>query len=308
MFENTRWNQQMGPNLKGQSQWLFDNYQRFDVAIVMTYLYATATLSIPILFGRLPVVFQPTAHTEPALRANIFEYLFRMVDSFLFFTPEEQTIVENRFRRPANGLVAGIGIETRPSVADWEVLREKLDLSNPYIVYVGRIDPMKGVRELTGFFSEMARLRPDRNIDLVLVGEQVAEIEIDSSIIRFTGYLEPDEKHAVIRNSMALVQPSYFESFSIVLCEAWVQERPVLVQGKCSVLRGQVERSQGGIPFEGFAEFEQSIEMLMNPMIAENLGRNGRAYVENEYQWPVVIGRVEEAIELAKRTFKMRYE
>jgi hypothetical protein len=48
--------------------------------------------------------------------------------------------------------------------------------------------------------------------------------------------------------------------------------------------------------------------MLMNPMIAENLGRNGRAYVENEYQWPVVIGRVEEAIELAKRTFKMRYE
>jgi len=304
-YENVRWAHQMGPHLDGFEAWLLDNYGRFDVAIFMTYLYATSTVGIPILAGKLPIVFQPTAHTEPALRANIFESTFRLVNAFLFFTPEEQKIVGDRFRIETKGLVAGIGIDVNPEIAPVNKVLTNLDLQQPYLVYVGRIDPMKGIREVVGFYDEMRRRRPNLNLDFVLVGEKIADVpEVPG--LRITGYLDPSEKQAVIRGSHALVQSSYFESFSIVLCEAWVQCRPVLVQGKCSVLRGQVARSNGGIAYEGFAEFEQAVEILEDISLADYLGRNGQAYVEREYRWSVVISKVEHVIEIAKSDFHAR--
>lgn len=304
-FENRRWAQHMGPNLEDHVSWLLDNYQRFDAAIFMTYLYATSTTGILALAGRLPIIFQPTAHTEPALRANIFETVFKSVDAYLFFTPEEQEIVSRRFRFTPRGLVAGIGIDTSPPVASIQDLPERLQPKRPYLVYVGRIDPMKGVRELIGFYSAMRNRSKEESLDLVLVGEQITDLDLPQGVT-VTGYLEPSEKNALIRGSLALVQSSYFESFSIVICEAWVQSRPVLVQGRCSVLRGQVDRSRGGIAYEGFAEFEEATKMLDDTQLNQQLGGNGRKYVEAQYRWETVIARVEAAVDLATQAFTKR--
>jgi glycosyltransferase involved in cell wall biosynthesis len=73
--------------------------------------------------------------------------------------------------------------------------------------------------------------------------------------LEHVGFLDESMKQAAIKGSLALVQSSYFESFSIVLCEAWVQARPALVQGASPVLRGQAERSGGAIAYEGLAGF-----------------------------------------------------
>jgi glycosyltransferase involved in cell wall biosynthesis len=106
---------------------------------------------------------------------------------------------------------------------------------------------------------------------------------------------------------MALVQPSYFESFSIVLCEAWVQNRPALVQGKCEVLRGQAMRSGGAIPYEGFAEFEASVDFLLqNPEVADQMGLSGHEYVRKNYGWDTVMEGVEKALLLAQSQFATR--
>ena len=304
-YENIRWAHQMGPHLSGFASWLIENHSRFDVAIFMTYLYATSTIGIPILSGRLPIIFQPTAHTEPALRANLFESTFRLVDSFLFFTPEEREIVANRFRIEPHGQVAGIGIDIHPTTASVEQVLRKYKLDTPYLVYVGRIDPMKGVREVIAFHEAMHRRNPGLDLDFVLVGEKIAELP-DVPRVKFTGYLEPSEKQAVLRGSRALIQSSYFESFSIVLCEAWVQRRPVLAQGACSVLRGQVNRSNGGIAYQGFAEFEQAVDMLSDLSMASQLGSNGYEYVAREYQWPTVLAKVENAIDIAQINFSRK--
>lgn len=306
-FEQRRWAQLMGPELVGQREWLADNSKRFDVAIFMTYLYGTATLGIPMLAGRLPIVFQPTVHTEPALRVPMFQYLFRHADSFLFFTPEERAIVRERFRFEPRGRVAGIGINTQPSKTNPDQIRKRLAIGNdPYILYVGRLDPMKGVGELRQFFQNSRALQKHPNLKLVMVGAEVAEFAAHPSVIT-VGYLSEDEKHGAIAESLMLVQPSYFESFSIVLCESWVQSRPALVQGKCSVLRGQAKRSCGAIPYEGFAEFDEALQLLVEKTdVRQELGANGRRYVEDKYSWPVVLENVEAAIQIGQREFSKR--
>jgi glycosyltransferase involved in cell wall biosynthesis len=306
LFEQERWALLMGPAVRDLRAWLIANSDRFDAAIFMTYLYCTATKGIPALAGRLPVIFQPTAHDEPSLRVPIFESMFRLPDFFLFFTPEERQVVQERFNIEVEGRVLGIGIELNPPVSPVDELRQHFDLNDdPYLVYVGRLDPNKGVLQLCNFFIELKKQFPGP-LKLVLAGDLLVDLPQHPDII-VTGFLDEADKHAVIAGSLALVQSSFFESFSIVLCEAWVQKRPALVQGASTVLRGQAMRSTGAIPYEGYAEFEQAVMMLVdNPSLADELGRNGRKYVEDTYEWAHVMKGFEESLTIAQERFMSR--
>lgn len=305
-FEHERWARLMGPDIRGFRSWMIDNAHRFDVAIFMTYLYSTTTFGIPAIAGRLPVIFQPTAHDEPPLRIPMFESTFRLADAFMFFTPEECDVVRDRFRFEPLGEVVGIGIELSPASLDPEKFRRSVGLgTEPYLVYVGRLDPMKGVKQLCDFFIELKKQYPSQ-LKLVLAGDPMVELP-DHLDILTTGFLEEPMKQAAIRGALSLVQPSYFESFSIVLCEAWVHSRPALVQGASTVLKGQAMRSGGAIPYKGYAQFEQAVVMLMNDStLAERIGANGRQYVEEHYEWAKVLEGIERSLELAKVQFAKR--
>jgi glycosyltransferase involved in cell wall biosynthesis len=94
-----------------------------------------------------------------------------------------------------------------------------------------------------------------------------------------------------------LVHPSYFESFAMVLTETFAQCRPALVQQRSTVLDGHAHRSDGALPYTGFAEFEASAELLRTtPALADAMGAAGRRYVEREYDWDVVIARYERTL------------
>jgi glycosyltransferase involved in cell wall biosynthesis len=80
----------------------------------------------------------------------------------------------------------------------------------------------------------------------------------------------------------------------MVLAEAFAQGRPALVQRRCSVLLGHARRSNGALPYAGFAEFEAALDRLVgDPVLVEAMGRNGRRYVEQTYTWDLVLDRYE---------------
>ena len=304
--EQYEWLDAMGPVLQHHSIELMKWAKQADVAVFMTYLYPTTVFGLSILAGEIPVILQPTAHDEPPAYIPIFRRLFHSADSFLFLTEEERDVVSRIHHIEPVGRVAGIGMDLSQEIRDGKKFRYQFDLDDdPYIVYVGRLDTFKGVAELMRYFVEFKGRNPS-NLRLVLAGEQVMELpQIED--IRHVGFLTDDEKADAISGSVALVQPSPFESFSIVLCEAWLQSRPVLVQGYSEVLTGQARRSEGGLPYNGFAEFEECLLRLLNDSsLADELGANGRRYVLNNYDWDVVIKRFEETVELAHQRFRER--
>ncbi len=306
LFEQWRWTTLMGPYLKGQRTWLIDKAHTFDVVVFMTYLYTTTSQGLPTVAGRAPTILQPTAHDEPPAYVSIYNSIFRQPDAFLFFTPEERTVVERIYSVKPFGNTIGIGLDVSQERGNGKRFCEKfnVDLQN-YLVYVGRLDASKGVGELLRFFDAYKK-RNKVDINLVLAGDGQIEIPERRDVI-VTGFLDEQMKRDAMAGSLALVQPSYFESFSIVLCEAWLENRPALVQGHGEVLRGQAMRSSGAIPYEGFAEFEASVNYLLsNPEIANEMGRLGRLYVETNYDWNVVLDRFEKTIELAIDRFKSR--
>ena len=72
-------------------------------------------------------------------------------------------------------------------------------------------------------------------------------------------------------------------------------------------MAGQVRRSEGGLPYSGFAEFESCLHLLhMNPEVGNELGRNGKKYVENMYAWDSVLDRFEATVEIAQENFRAK--
>ena len=272
----------------------------------MTYLYTTATQGLPTIAGRVPTILQPTAHDEPPAYVSLYQSLFRQPDAFLFFTPEEKAVVERLYGIVPSGQTIGIGIDQSQVRGDGNRARHSFHLGNdPYLVYVGRLDPSKGVGELLRFFEAYKKRNPS-NLRLVLAGDGALEIP-DRPDIVVTGFLDEQMKRDIIAGCTALVQSSYFESFSIVLCEAWLESRPALVQGASEVLRGQAIRSGGAIPYEGFAEFEGAVDYLLaNPEVVTQMGATGLEYVQSNYDWEVVLGRFEETLEMAKENYAKR--
>src|SRR5262249_7188521 len=88
------------------------------------------------------------------------------------------------------------------------------------------------------------------------------------------------------------VHPSVYESFSIVLMEAWLQGTPALVHADCAVTRQAAEASGGGLTFRGFGEFAAALDLLLaDSQLRSELGRRGRDYVLATCDWADVAQR-----------------
>jgi glycosyltransferase involved in cell wall biosynthesis len=297
LFVQRDWLRLQGPDLPQLAPWLRANASRFDVATFFTYLYPTAVVGLPAAGEQCPTVLVPTAHEEPMLALRLYDELFRAADAFAFLAPEERALVARRFRFEPPGEVIGLGIDPQPAGADGDRFRARYGLgSRPYVVFLGRIDPGKGSDELHRYFVEMRR-RTDVDCALVVVGDPVVPLPPHPDVV-VTGFVDEQTKYDALAGAAVLVQPSYFESFSIVLCEGWAAGVPALGQRRCAVVAGQCERSGGGLTYSGFAEFVESLRRLLaDAPLRKALGAAGRRYVATNYAWDTVIGRYEHLLE-----------
>ena len=286
------WMRAQGPDVPELVPWLDAHATGYDAVIFFTYLYATTRYGLPRVAGRVPTVLHPTAHDEPPLSLPLFDAVFRLPDAFAFSTVEEEKLVRGRFRVGQPSSVVGIGFDL-DVVGDGAAFRRDNGLGDdPYLVYVGRVDPAKGSKELFSFFAAYKERHPGP-LRLVVVGEPV-ELPPAHPDVVVTGFVEERVKRDAVDGALAFVHPSYFESFSMVLAEAWAQSRPAVVQGRCAVLEGQARRSGGAIPYRGYAEFEAAVDLVTSdPALAAGLGRAGRRYVEDNFAWDVVLERYE---------------
>jgi glycosyltransferase involved in cell wall biosynthesis len=285
------WVRMQGPWVPELPAWLRRRATDYDAVVFVTYLYWPTWAGLRCVAGRVPTVLHPALHDEPPLWFSVFDEVVHRPDALAVFTPEERDLVARRFRSRRPVEVVGIGTEVRPATTDRFRARAAVG-DDPYLLYVGRVDPAKGAAELVDFFVTYKDRNPGP-LRLVLLGQPVMTLPRRDDVV-VTGFVDTATRDSAIAGALALVQPSYFESFSMVLTEAFAQGRPGLVQSRCEVLLGHARRSGAALPYAGYAEFEAALEMLeTRPGLADALGARGRAYVDTEYAWPVVLERYE---------------
>jgi glycosyltransferase involved in cell wall biosynthesis len=294
--EERRWIEEHGPVTPGLVEHLRARQGDYDALIFFSYRYWTTYHGLQVAPKKSILV--PTAEDDGAVRLRVFKPFFRRPAAHAFNSPEEKDLLV-RMTGAADlpGEVVGVGIEDVPVVAADEI-RKRLDLLGDYIVYVGRIEREKGCSRLFEDFIRYVRERAP-HLNLVLVGKPVLPIPVDVNVTHL-GILSDAEKLSAIGASRLLVHPSPYESLSMALLEAWKMERPGLVNGRCAVLRGQVQRANGGLYYTSYEEFAEALTWLLaHPQEAAAMGRAGRAYYEQNYAWPVVMEKYERLLKTA---------
>ena len=128
---------------------------------------------------------------------------------------------------------------------------------------------------------------------LVLLGGGDVNIpkEIKDNVIDL-GFVDIQDKYDAYSAAELLCQPSKHESFSYVIMESWLCERPVLVHDECSVTKSFVQKSNGGLYFSDYFEFEGAINYILdNPEISKKMAINGKEFVKENFDWEVMINK-----------------
>jgi len=292
------WFRENGPDAPALLDHLRAHGREFDLVVFWAYRYFQSYFGLPLVADRAVLV--PTAEEDAAINLDVLPEFFDKPIAYLFLTPEEEELVSSRAYRPLRpAAVVGIGLEPSSGVTTPRTLLDGLGIPPRYFLYLGRVDRNKGCDALLETFEEYAPTRPD--VTLVLAGPAKMQIPAHPQI-RALGYVTNEVREALLAHAHALIVPSWYESLSIVLLEAWNYAVPALVNGRCKVLAGQVTRAHGGLYYSFPAEFDEAADYLLShPAERDALGRQGRAYVDREYRWPTVLSRVEALLEDAYR-------
>ena len=185
-----------------------------------------------------------------------------------------------------------------------DVIREQSSRSNS-ILYLGRIHPLKGLRNLvkawgtvrgdaaaSGWRLTIAGWDQNHHLsELVRLADQLGV----SSSIDFLGPQFDADKDRCMAAASAFILPSESEGLPISILEAWSWGLPVLMTRECNLSEGAeagaaiiVDRDTNSIA----AALRQLFSMTDRERV--EMGRNGRHLVEERYQWHRIAGAMTE--------------
>lgn len=268
-----------GPYAPGLVQYIKDNKDNYDAFIFVTYMY------YPEYFGAKEVYdkafFVPTAHEEEPIHMNIYKDLFNNVKGIIYLTEEEKRLVNNLFcNESVPSAVIGMNIDI-PADIDSDSFKEKHGITGDYLVYGGRIEENKGCGELIEYVQKY-NLEAKEKVKLFLFGNKEMDIPEDDNI-GYLGFLSEEDKFEALAGASAVCLPSKYESFSISLLEGMGAGVPALVNGECEVLKGHMEKSEGGKFYTDSDSFTDALKELLNKDKRAEMGEKARRYVEDNY-------------------------
>ena len=280
LSKQEQWMRAQGPMSTPLFDFLAAHRDEYDAFIFFGYLYATTYYGLPLV--REKAFLAPLAHDEWPIYLSMWDRLFAQPRALIFNTAAEREFLRQRFPTVrADGPVIGVGIEPPAETAGSE-FRERYELAEPFLLYVGRVDAAKGCATLFEYFQ---RARADGALKhkLVLIGREVMPIPFDENILHL-GFLPDEEKWGALSACDWLMMPSPNESLSMALLEAWIVGRPALVNAACDVLVAHCRAAHGGLWYRDYEEWLSALSFGDGKLL-QALGRNARAYVEREYSW-----------------------
>jgi glycosyltransferase involved in cell wall biosynthesis len=166
-------------------------------------------------------------------------------------------------------------------VPEAEVVSTGQASEEPYFLFVGRLEKLKGLQTLIPIF------RRYRNAHLLIAGTgsyepKLRQLANGSTNIRFLGYLSERQLQGLYRQAVAVIVPSIcFEMFPLVILEAFRQQTPVIAHN-LGAMPEIIEESGGGFVYHTEEDLTKRMDQLLsNPLYRDELGQRGyRSYLQ----------------------------
>lgn len=217
---------------------------------------------------------------------------------------ERRILIDNYGVSPQRAVQVPCGVDTdhfRPMSRAGVRRRLGLPPDEPVLLYVGRIEPLKGIDILI-----RAAAQTEGRFRLLVVGGDGKDAERKEELRRlaeelgiagnviFQDAVSHDRLPLYYNAADVCVVPSYYESFGLVALEAMACGVPVVA----SRVGGLLETVQDGrtgylVPWRCPEPFAERLELLLaNEPLRRSLGRMARSAVER-FRWTEVATRVE---------------
>jgi glycosyltransferase involved in cell wall biosynthesis len=275
-----RWMRAQGPLSSALFDYVRDYEALYDVFVFCGYLYATTALVLPAVAAK--AVLMPFAHDEWPIRLPMWDAIFSGCQALVSTTEQESDFLRRRFPKLAVRRATVAASMEPPADRNPERFRSQFGIGEPFLLYLGRVDPSKGVGEL---FDHFRRYRASREapLKLVVAGSLHTQVPSDPNIV-VLGRIDERTKWDTLQACELLVMPSEYESLSLVLLEAWACAKPVVVNARSAVLVAQCRRSGGGVWYANYAEFAAALDLL-DAGKRRQLGHQGQEHFATAYNW-----------------------
>jgi glycosyltransferase involved in cell wall biosynthesis len=188
--------------------------------------------------------------------------------------------------------------------------RYGLKRTDRVILFVGALDRAHYFKGIGVLLQAFLRL-PDDSVKLLIVGdgdlrisyqEQARQLGLGGRVI-FCGRVSAEElpAHYVLCDLLVLPSTTMGEAFGVVLLEAMACGKPVIASNLPGV-RSVVSDGEDGLLVRpgDVDDLAGKVELLLDdPQRRQEMGRRGRAKVEERYAWPKVISRLVQVYEEA---------
>lgn len=293
------WMSAQGPDVPGLLARLPTEAGTSDLLVFFQVLSPTTVFGMPLVARRSALV--PLVHRERGVRSRLVRMALTQPHVLLVNTEEEaSTIRELAGDAVAPIRVVAVGIDTPPPPSGTPLPQ------SPYVLFMGRTGKMKPLfrtwRALTTDHSlppleHHGKTVPWHQVRLVIAGEHSADAARLPNVVQ-TGFVGDDTRWDLLRGSVALINPSLYESLSLILLEAWTVERPVVVHARCDVTAGLTARARGGVAVDFSSPTDaarQIADALANETPRSGFGTNGHAFAREHYAWERVLDHYEDA-------------
>ena len=294
--DELKWLKEEGPYSPRMIRHIKSRQNDYDYFIFFSFRYYHSFHGINAVPHKSILV--PTAEKDPVVDLMIFRKFFNKPRAIMYNSWEEKEMINAVSRNETvPGVVVGVGTELpAPEQISAERFRQRFGIEDPFILYIGRIDENKGCHILFDYFQRYLAER-DSRLKLVLMGKSILPIPDNDAIIPL-GFVSNEEKFDGLAACRCLINPSLYESLSMILLEAWAIGRPVLVNAGVPVLLGQSKRANAGLWYSRYDEFAEALELIDGDERLRNaMGANGKRYFEENYTWEVINGKYIEMIE-----------
>ncbi len=238
---------------------------------------------------------------EPRLRIRHERTIARRATAIVTASSHERQLLERYYGADPERMYTvpcGVDLELfQPR--DRAVARQRLNLDQeaPVLLWVGRLEKLKGVEILVEAAAELDR----RDFTLLIVGgderAQTMRRELDaqaaaagiSANIRFEGAVPHDALPWYYSAADVCVVPSYYESFGLVAVEAMACGTPVVASRVGGLVSTVIDGVTGYlIPWRCPGPFAEKLEVLLeNPELRANFSRAAQRSVER-FRWSTV--------------------
>ena len=171
---------------------------------------------------------------------------------------------------------------------------------DPYFLFVGRLASNKGLLPLVRALAELAPPRPA----LLVVGEdggtrseltrEIKRLGLEDRVV-LTGFLKEERRlAAAYRGARALILPSEYEAFGLVLVDALAQGTPV-VASRVGGIPEVVDDGKDGFLIDAGdvpALAGRLRWMLDHPVDARRMGEHGRTVTAPRFTWDRLVDRL----------------